>query len=102
MGCKKKKPSCKPKPKPCCSRGGPLTSRGFLNFLREYRACHPGLDAVETVRKGYMRWSRLCEDKKKKYREMKRVPKPKCPKKCPKKKKPKCPPKKPKCPKKCG
>lgn len=53
-----------------CMRGGPITSNGYLNFLREFRKKCCGLSAVETVRQGAKLWNRLSCKQKDKYRLM--------------------------------
>ena len=57
---------CSPK----CMRPGPITSNGYLNFLREYRKKRCGLTAVQTVVCGAKEWNCLSCAQKKKYRLM--------------------------------
>ncbi|XP_037936030.1 protamine-like [Teleopsis dalmanni] len=107
MSCPKKCPKKKPKP---------VSSNGFLNFLKEYSKKQCGKSAIQIVVAGARRWNCMSDKNKKKYKcpqpkknpcakkKKKCAPKKKtCPKKkkkaCPKKKK-SCPPKKKSCPKK--
>ncbi|XP_067636598.1 protamine-like protein 99C [Eurosta solidaginis] len=53
-----------------CMRPGPITSNGYLNFLREFRKKCCGMTAVETVRQGAKQWNRLSCGQKAKYRAM--------------------------------
>ncbi|XP_011189239.1 protamine [Zeugodacus cucurbitae] len=53
-----------------CMRPGPITSNGYLNFLREFRKKCCGMSAVETVRQGAKAWNRLSCKQKAKYRQM--------------------------------
>ncbi|XP_017481097.1 PREDICTED: protamine-like [Rhagoletis zephyria] len=53
-----------------CMRPGPITSNGYLNYLREFRMKCCGLSAVETVRQGAKQWNRLSCKQKAKYRAM--------------------------------
>ncbi|XP_014093726.1 protamine-like protein 99C [Bactrocera oleae] len=53
-----------------CMRPGPITSNGYLNFLREFRKKCCGMSAVETVRQGAKAWNRLSCKQKAKYRAM--------------------------------
>lgn len=56
-----------------CMRPGPITTNGYLNFLREYRKKHCGLSAVETVRQGAAEWNKLSEQEKNRYTQQVRI-----------------------------
>ncbi|XP_017058879.1 histone-like protein 18C [Drosophila ficusphila] len=79
LACRKPKPrkaACAPKKKDeCetgvkCSRPGPVTNNGYLNFLRSYRKHHCGLKPRELVQQGAQAWRALSEEKKNRYRRM--------------------------------
>uniref|UniRef100_W8C5A7 Protamine n=1 Tax=Ceratitis capitata TaxID=7213 RepID=W8C5A7_CERCA len=75
-----------------CMRGGPITSNGYLNFLREFRKKCCGLSAVETVRQGAKLWNRLSCKQKDKYRLMGRNARPRRRRCAPKRKRRSCAP----------
>ncbi|XP_020798336.1 protamine-like [Drosophila serrata] len=53
-----------------CSRPGPITNNGYLNFLRDFRKTHCGLKPRELIIRAARSWNRLCESKKDHYRRM--------------------------------
>ncbi|KAH8291281.1 hypothetical protein KR054_010324 [Drosophila jambulina] len=63
----------KPKRKPACAKGkcskpGPLTNNGYLNFIRTFRRKNCGLPPRELVSKAAKAWNSLPENVKDKYR----------------------------------
>ncbi|XP_020801338.1 protamine-like [Drosophila serrata] len=67
MACRKpkKKPACG---RVKCSKPGPITNNGYLNFIRSFRRKNCGLMPRELVSKAAKAWNCLPEKTKDKYR----------------------------------
>ncbi|XP_016956523.1 protamine-like protein 99C [Drosophila biarmipes] len=66
--CAKRENKCGSRPK--CSKPGPVTNNGYLNFVRSFRKKHCGLKPQELIMEAAKAWSRLPEEKKDRYRRM--------------------------------
>nr|XP_017007108.2 protamine-like protein 99C [Drosophila takahashii] len=64
------KPRRSPCAKPKCSKPGPVTNNGYLNFVRSFRKKHCGLKPQELIIEAAKAWSKLSEEKKDRYRRM--------------------------------
>ncbi|EDW89038.1 protamine-like protein 99C [Drosophila yakuba] len=53
-----------------CSRPGPVTNNGYLNFVRAFRKKHCDLKPQELIAQAAKAWSKLPEEKKDRYRRM--------------------------------
>ncbi|XP_017067954.2 protamine-like protein 99C [Drosophila eugracilis] len=70
-----KKSACaRPKKSACgnskCSKPGPITNNGYLNFVRAFRKKHCDLKPQELIMQAAKAWSRLPEERKDHYRRM--------------------------------
>ncbi|XP_037709853.1 histone-like protein 18C [Drosophila subpulchrella] len=66
--CPKRQSKCGTRPK--CSKPGPVTNNGYLNFVRSFRKKHCGLKPQELIMEAAKAWSKLPEEKKDRYRRM--------------------------------
>ncbi|EDV57978.2 protamine-like protein 99C [Drosophila erecta] len=72
---KPKRSACKPKkekscPRVKCSKQGPVTNNGYLNFVRSFRKKHCDLKPQELITEAAKAWAKLPEEKKDRYRRM--------------------------------
>ncbi|XP_030386863.1 protamine-like [Scaptodrosophila lebanonensis] len=66
--CLEKKPECGKRKR--CSKPGPVTNNGYMNFIRAFRKKHCGLQPKELIMNAARAWCRLSEQKKYRYRRM--------------------------------
>jgi len=66
--CPKRQNRCGARPK--CSKPGPVTNNGYLNFVRSFRKKHCGLKPQELISEAAKAWTKLPEEKKDRYRRM--------------------------------
>ncbi|XP_034486356.1 protamine-like isoform X2 [Drosophila innubila] len=64
---KRSKRSCIQRKKKVC-KPGPVMNNAYLNFIREYRLKHCGLEPKELVRKAARAWCRMPDEEKEMYR----------------------------------
>ncbi|XP_017060576.1 protamine-like protein 99C [Drosophila ficusphila] len=55
---------------PKCSKPGPVTNNGYLNFLRSFRKKNCGLKPQEIFKAAAKAWCAMSEEKKDRYRRM--------------------------------